>query len=1283
MKKKSTSQSAFFNLRILVGLFLAMVGVFLALFATSANSLYRGASPAGSDGSILFNQITGNSSGSVPAQRFVPPGPLDGEAADDFEVFDAQGWTISQFNFEAGAASEPMVDIRVYPDDNGQPGEPALCSYNGIGTDVHGGLGGRLRVPLPAPCVLGQGRYWVSLVRSDGPGMRWVAGTPNPFPPPFILGAHGHWRNPGDGYETGCTDWSDITTCLVEGEKEPEPIGGSGGTDFKFQICGAIGADGDTVGCGDDNAEINLATTLALDNGDPAQCGNATTLDVNAGNRINVCYTVTNTGNTPLGFHWLRDNLNTKRLSRGITSVQPGESFRFNRRITAAQSQAITAEAQATDVLPWYFAVVEGFEFVDISATGTPLGLDDDGSANVTMPFRFNLFGVDADQLCINNNGFMLLDWSTPCNGFYEDASIPNENVPLGSAQIAPFWDDLFTGGNVYYEVIGQAPNRRFVVQWHQKNHYNNGQSDPGYVTFQAILNETTNDVSFQFLDTTFDNPQHPEWDRAGSATVGFQSYVRDSFGGALRSLPFHQPVVNPQSGLTWGPTGFFHTTANATAMLNVNAPAVAVSPEALEAAVAQGGTTSAPLTISNAGTLTLQWQAGESPLGSRSHFPSAQVPYLADHETDAELDLWAFAPREELKLRSKDDRHTGSQPDGFATSAFAIRYEFNVPPFPTLYQRLNDLANPSNTETIRDLVARDILAGTFIGDDFSQQFAIDDCCEHFLTIDTATGEPSINMGRLQGSPEIQRWWGMTWDATTNTLYAVGADDFSVFGDTNWFLARIDRGHEVVATIIGGLLGIPQGVAIVGIAVDPIGRMFGVDILGDRLFAIDKATTEVTPIGSLGFNANGALGLDFDDVTGTLYLTSIDDNSGISNLYTIDTATGQASVVGELVNGNQHSALAIASGAPCVPPTEVPWLSLSPVSGSIVPGGSDEVSVLMDASDLAAGTHQANVCVGSNDPLRPVVGVPVTLTVTGGPSPTPSPTATPTASPTPTPPATATPTATPTSTPAATPTPTPSPGQLGNISTRLRVETGDNVLIGGFIVTGTQSKKIIVRAMGPSLPLAGALADPVLELRNASGGLISSNNDWRDDPAQESEIIATGIPPSNDLESAIVATLPSNGSAYTAIVRGLNNGTGIGVVEAYDLDQTVNSKLANISTRGFVQTGDDVLIGGLIVLGQNPLRVIVRAIGPSLPVPGALGNPTLNLHDGNGSLLVSNDNWRDDPVQESEIIATGIPPSNDLESAIVQNLAPGSYTAIVRGVNNTTGVALVEAYGLN
>lgn len=251
---------------------------------------------------------------------------------------------------------------------------------------------------------------------------------------------------------------------------------------------------------------------------------------------------------------------------------------------------------------------------------------------------------------------------------------------------------------------------------------------------------------------------------------------------------------------------------------------------------------------------------------------------------------------------------------------------------------------------------------------------------------------------------------------------------------------------------------------------------------------------------------------------------------------------------------------------------------------------------------------------------------------------------------------------------------------LVNISTRLRVETGDNVLIGGFIVvTGTQPKKVIVRAIGPSLPFPGGLPDPVLELRNSAGTLIAMNDDWRSN--QEAEIIAAGLPPNNNSESAIVATLPANNSAYTAIVRDRNDATGIGLVEAYDLDTTVNSKLGNISTRGFVGTGDNVMIGGFIVGGQISTRVIVRAIGPSVPLANKLADPTLALHDGNGALIVSNDNWRTGG-QEAQIIATGIPPPNDLESAIIRTLAPGNYTAIVRGVNNTTGVALVEVYDL-
>jgi hypothetical protein len=259
--------------------------------------------------------------------------------------------------------------------------------------------------------------------------------------------------------------------------------------------------------------------------------------------------------------------------------------------------------------------------------------------------------------------------------------------------------------------------------------------------------------------------------------------------------------------------------------------------------------------------------------------------------------------------------------------------------------------------------------------------------------------------------------------------------------------------------------------------------------------------------------------------------------------------------------------------------------------------------------------------------------------------------------------------------------------QLLNISTRLNVQTGDNVLIGGFIITGTAPKKVILRAIGPSLananpPVAGALADPILELHEPDGTVITNDN-WK--TTQEAEIIASTIPPTNDLESAIVATL--NPGAYTAVVSGKNGGIGVGLVEAYDLDQAAPSQLANISTRGFVETGDNVMIGGFIVggNGEGNTSVIVRAIGPSLananpPVPGSLSDPTLELHDGNGTTIASNDNWRD--TQEAEIEATGIPPTDNRESAIVMTLAPGAYTAIVSGKNNTTGVALVEAYNL-
>lgn len=256
---------------------------------------------------------------------------------------------------------------------------------------------------------------------------------------------------------------------------------------------------------------------------------------------------------------------------------------------------------------------------------------------------------------------------------------------------------------------------------------------------------------------------------------------------------------------------------------------------------------------------------------------------------------------------------------------------------------------------------------------------------------------------------------------------------------------------------------------------------------------------------------------------------------------------------------------------------------------------------------------------------------------------------------------------------------------LLNISTRLPVQTGDNVLIGGFIIDGTEPKTLIVRGIGPSLPVPGALADPIIEVHGPSGELLGTNDNWKD-AATSQQISDSGLAPANDLESALWGVI--NPGAYTVILQGKGRDSGVGSVEVYDLDPTSDSSLANISTRGLVDTGDNVMIGGLIVGGGTPghaARVVVRALGPSIPVNGALANPTLELYDENGAAIAFNDDWKrrpDGSNQQPEIEATHVPPSNDLESALVQGLLPGSYTAIVRGKDSSTGIGLVEAYRL-
>lgn len=248
----------------------------------------------------------------------------------------------------------------------------------------------------------------------------------------------------------------------------------------------------------------------------------------------------------------------------------------------------------------------------------------------------------------------------------------------------------------------------------------------------------------------------------------------------------------------------------------------------------------------------------------------------------------------------------------------------------------------------------------------------------------------------------------------------------------------------------------------------------------------------------------------------------------------------------------------------------------------------------------------------------------------------------------------------------------------------MRVEAGDNVLIAGFIVQGTEPKRIIIRGIGPSLAAFGVadpLQDPTLALNAVGGELVATNDNWPDN-ANAGEIVTSGLAPLNPAESTLLLSVAPG--SYTAVLRGRGGSTGIGLIEVYDLDANGTASVVNISTRGFVLTGENVMIGGLIVTGDNPSTLVLRGIAPSLAdfgVPNVLADPLLELHDGNGALIQANNNWRD--TQEAVLQSTGLAPGNDLESAILVPVAPGNYTAVLKGLDSGTGNGLLEVYKLS
>jgi len=728
---------------------------------------------------------------------------------------------------------------------------------------------------------------------------------------------------------------------------------------------------------------IELHVTLGTDLSDGA-CGTDTTLDVTQLDQVNLCYRVTNHSNVTLNYHTLADDVSGTLLSAVRQPLPPGATYQYNRIVVARESQAATTTWTAYDVHPGYAlgpgtsvadrVFADGFEsagsvpydFVDITATGTPLDLlDDDSTAEVAIGFPFSYYGQSADRLMVAYNGGLLFDLS---RGYLSPLNAPLPDADLGAA-ILPYWTDIYyqqpEDGNIYVATLGSAPNRRFVVEWFNLPVMIGGiQQDSA--TFEAVLYEGSNRIVFQYADTNVGDPAR---DDGVTATIGLNAPA-----GVDASLQYSYKTASVSAGkaILFAPTQPATFSADQATALNVGVPKIAVTPARFDVSAAAGAATAATLTIANVGNRPLTWNLGA--FSPAAHFPPVSRFTLPQGDPSATSALPAPRPWPAKLARAPGAR----APLAGGVPAFGI--EFDSASLVSL--DATDPSAPAPIGGIGDLI---LPAGAFVDEDFSKLYAIDWYTWHLLTIDTATAQTSVVGTAVLQNGAGMNWNSLAWDPVTRTLYAsASAQTRSGF---QAFLYTIDP-LTAAATLIGPISGIgdpAQGTLVAAIAIDDQGLMYGIDLIADDFVAIDKTTGAAAVIGSLGFDANFAQGLDFDDYTGTLYYAAFDNSAGRAEMYTIDPASGATTLVAPIgadPYNTQVAAFAIARlGGACAYPNRVPWLSFDSGRGSTPAGGSSAVDVRFDASALAAGGYDGYVCVANNDLTNRRVAVPVHFTV--------------------------------------------------------------------------------------------------------------------------------------------------------------------------------------------------------------------------------------------------------------------------------------------------------------
>jgi hypothetical protein len=710
------------------------------------------------------------------------------------------------------------------------------------------------------------------------------------------------------------------------------------------------------------NASITLAKTVGTD---PNVCAATDEITVSVGTDVTYCYEVTNDGDVALNLHDLDDSELGTLLDGFPYTLVPGASAFITNTTTIMADTTNTATWTAYN-LPYAYDDNATYNFIDISGTGTALNLTDDGEANVTMPFQFTYFGTTSDLVRVGNNGGMLFATTTGDVGF-TNAALPNAAHPLA---IFPFWDDLDDEtGNVYYETVGAAPDRMFIVQWHERPHFPG--PGVGNVTFQAILYEGTNEILFQYADVDFGDPA---FNNGASATVGLNKDAVDAV-----QYSFNQAVLSDGMAILWTPSTTATASASASATVNVLIPEIAVAPADITVSQPESAMVDYTLTISNTGSGDLNWMIEEAPPVAPA--APAQSGASSSGSNAAKIDVVTDASQCALY-----EKYVGAEPVGYAEHCLGITVPVStnagVSPFaPTDTGYAQDIGFVSDnfvSFTLNDFPGQTVIGPNTLalfGMDFDPTatilYALDNTGQQLGTIDLTSGAftaigPSVPLG-------AHTWTGLTIDPVNGTFYASSTDGATAA------LYTLNPATGA-ATLINTQTTTPL---LIDIAMNMSGVMYGHDISTDSIYTIDPATAAATLVGPTGYNGNFAQGMDFDNDDGTLYIFLY--IGGGANVYgTVNLATGAVTPLAtDNPLGEFEGAIQIAGVASaCSSPADVPWLSVSPTSGTTAAGGSSDVAVTIDTTGLTVGdTYSAVLCVTSNDPVTPLVEVPVEVTV--------------------------------------------------------------------------------------------------------------------------------------------------------------------------------------------------------------------------------------------------------------------------------------------------------------